>query len=232
MKTSAIFSFVLFGMTALSAPLTQSKRTQSMAYSNVTTTTTTYEGGRHILPEAQIQFNQDSPDTPTPKSPYGVISSKQGAHQMRVAYNFQVGAEHQGKQCRLAFRVTSDGNSHVSQSYEGQSSFQIWRLQSCVNDGYTYNAHPAETTLLGVVNPKIGAYAGDKPSPWTYTPYITNDAAVPPIQGSAYSGFPCLPEGTATEYAFELLPTGMDADVRWKTTEYNLNGLVIETFDA
>lgn len=254
MKTAAIVSFALFGISALGAPLSQAKRqdyassnpsitatysstTTLAAYTTYTstpsTTTTTYAGSRTILPEVQMQYNLNYPSTDVANNVTSAeVSSKPGSNNMTVAYNFPVTSEHVGKQCKFVFRVTSDNTGYVS-AWPEESQIDVWHLHKpCINKMTRHSEleGAGERTLLGTIKPKIGAWVGDAPSPWSFTPYIDEtdaSGAYMHIQhGSAYSGFECQ----MGEYAIELVPHTTYTKVNWMTTLDNHNGLTIETF--
>lgn len=235
MKTAAIISFALFGMTALSVPLIPAKR-QATTVSNSTATTytnttvpaataTTRPVLATIYPEIQMQFDLATPAAFGVDSKQVEISST-GSKNKVVAYNFPIQPEHNGKMCRFEFRIDSLG--HISSETQAQRLIDIWhRKQNCINTKNSYNdIKDSEKVFLGSI--KATSDSIDRPSAWEmpFQKVDEDPLSISPLTGYYADAFPCNNQ----ELVIELSTHSANSKISWTTTEKNLNGLTIVAF--
>lgn len=165
-------------------------------------------GTQTILPEIQVQWRKDTPRAKG-NTPFGLISKRNGAEDTNTAVRFSIPQSYFGKTCKLSFQLSYDAESKWVGKPERRSSFELYTLQGELSTRNSWSDRIVRGEKITTVTPKIGLAA-------EYEDVLYPQALE----------FPCM-EG---EYSYEMVPAGDDAHIAWKTTEFNMNGLVMEVY--
>jgi len=165
-------------------------------------------GTQTILPEIQVQWRKDTPRAKG-NTPFGLISKRNGAEDTNTAVRFSIPQSYFGKTCKLSFQLSFDAESKWVSKPERRSSFELYTLQGELSTRNSWSDRVVRGEKIATVTPKIGQAA-------EYEEVLYPQSLE----------FPCV-EGS---YSYEMAPAGNDAHIAWKTTEFNMNGLVMEVY--
>lgn len=206
MKSTIFSSVVLFAAVAFSAPVV-TPTFKSLNARNTTTSSGSSATGT-ILPDVQVRWSSKTPDAhPISSSNGHLLDSPSELVYTAVHFNGPSTA----KTCKLVFELSN--NDWAMSSSSVAPKFDIYRLQGCLNDDYTWSNQLAAGAHAGVLTPVKGA-----PADWEKVD-MSGDLQEPEM-GSAPI-FSCGPG----EYSFVMVArTG--ANIGWSGKN---SGLRMET---
>ena len=168
-----------------------------------------------VYPSLQVRWKSKEPNTFGSNTQVGHILNNPNEQVVTSVYFAFTQAEADGKTCRLTFHLSEDDWIVGPQ---GQPAvFDVYRLQSCLNEKYTWNGRIPRTAQIGILTPAKGREAA-----WQSVD-MSGDATLPEM-GSAPT-FPCA-QG---EYSFELVARP-GVNIGWNKARGS--GLAIEVSSA
>jgi hypothetical protein len=190
MKSFALATILLFTTSCLSAPLSQGTPTlntrNQTAPAPFSQTTTAY-------PDLQVRWKSKEPATQARNTNTGHLLTSRN-EQVHTAVYFNLGKQPEiaGKTCKLVFRL-SENDWAINQLGNAPPVFDIYRLNGCLNEGYSWNNKLARGAHAGILTPKKGSAAA-----WQSVDMLAD--TMDPIMSAAPT-FPCQ----AGEYSFEMI---------------------------
>ncbi|KAJ9655040.1 hypothetical protein H2201_008892 [Coniosporium apollinis] len=215
MKSTVFASVLLFAISALGAP-TATRTLISRSPGNIT--------GLHsasptetIYPSLQVRWKSKEPTKLASNDRIGHLLSNLGTpgEQVHTAVYFTISPEQAGrdKTCKLVFRLSVDDWA-IGSSAGYSPVFDIFRLNGCLNDKYSWNNRVPRGAYAGSATPVKGGAAA-----WQSADMST-DTMVPYMGASPT--FTCA----AGEYSFEMIARP-GVNIGWTTGSGS--GLSIET---
>jgi hypothetical protein len=151
-----------------------------------TTTAEVFSVTQTLYPDVQVRWSSKTPDVQGKHNVRGHLLNSEW-EQVSTAVHFSMPASAAGKSCRLVFRMTADD------ALVGTPDFDVYKLQGCLNDDYTYANRVPREMAVGHLTAVKG-----RASEWASVD-MSGEVAEP-LMGSA-PNFPCR---AGAEYSFEM----------------------------
>jgi hypothetical protein len=212
MKSSIIASISFFALSALSAPTRtlSPRQVSNMTVPRFSTTETVY-------PSLQARYSSKAPEKYGGNERTGHLLNTANEEVITSVY-FQITQEQAKGTCKLVFRLSAD--DWISPQYPATTSaFDIYRLNGCLNDKYTYKNRVERGILAGVLTPKKGEIKKESSMAYWQGVDMSMDTHDPKMY--AAPTFTCQPG----EYSFEMVARP-GVNVGWNTGKGS--GLSIE----
>ncbi|KAH7086453.1 hypothetical protein FB567DRAFT_603485 [Paraphoma chrysanthemicola] len=159
MKSTLFASILLFATSSLSAPVSQgtpslSTRNSTAPASSSQTTT--------VYPNLQVQWRSTLPTRKGSNTNAGRLLTSP-FERIHTAVNIQLGPQQipdnvERKQCKLVFHL-SQNDWAVNQLGNAPPKFDIYRLDGCLNEAYSWATPLARGAQIGTLTPKKGGAA-------------------------------------------------------------------------
>ena len=196
----------LLAATALAAPAAVMPR-------NTTITTPSTGATQTLYPSLQVRWRSQDPNTRAKHTNRGHLLSKPNEQVHTAVYFALSDPSLKGKTCKLVFRLTND-DWIVPGTAGLPAMFDIYRLNGCLNEGYSWGNRIPRGLIIGELVPKKGSAAE-----WLGAGDWEQDKMEPKM-GSA-PVWPC----ELGEYSFEMVAHPGD-NIGWESGRKN--GLMIE----
>ncbi|OCK94666.1 uncharacterized protein K441DRAFT_677232 [Cenococcum geophilum 1.58] len=190
MKSSVIASYFLFVASVLAAPTA----TQQLTARNATEVTQHLSSPTQtVFPSLQVRWKSKEPGKLAKNDRIGHLLTTP-SEEVHTAVYFNLPQEAYGKTCKLVFRQSiNDGVVNIADS-SAPAMFDIYRLNGCLNEGYSFNTSLPRGVKAGILTAHKGGLADwqsvDMRGDYTY-----------PKMGAAPT-FSCQAGG---EYSFEMI---------------------------
>jgi hypothetical protein len=190
MKTSFITSLIVFASTTFAAPAPR-HATPTLIARNATRVETS-SATTTIQPGLQGLWQSKNPTAFGSNTERGHVLDNPTEQVNTVVYFKLSPEEAQGKTCKLVFHLSSDDWA-VTPTPGAPPAFDIYRLEACVNDKYSWGSRVPRGASIGTLYPVKGGE-----TVWQHVD-MAGDKTEPHMEAAPI--FTCQPG----EYSFELV---------------------------
>ncbi|OAK99694.1 hypothetical protein IQ06DRAFT_294124 [Phaeosphaeriaceae sp. SRC1lsM3a] len=201
MKSTLFASILLFASSAFSAPLSPGTPTLSIRNN---TAPAPFSQTTIAYPDLQVRWKSKDPATKGRNTNTGHLLNSPN-EQVHTAVYFNLGKQPNiaGKTCKLAFHL-SQNDWAINLLGNAPPMFDLYRLDGCLNEGYSWTDKLARGAHAGILTPKKGTAA------WWQSVDMSADTTFPAMK--AAPTFPC----DSGEYSFEMIGRP-GANIGWTT---------------